>query len=131
LSTADRPRALTEGVLAIDCSWNRVGERGGLPVGVGGGGAAHRRLPYLLAANPQHFGRLSELNTAEAIAAALWLLGERERAERLLSGFAGGTAFFTINGAALARYGPCRGQEEIEAAERELFAPGADHGGTR
>jgi pre-rRNA-processing protein TSR3 len=121
LSAADAERARAFGVLSIDCSWNQLGLRGRLPPGQGHRGRP-RRLPYLLAANPHHFGRLAELNTAEALAAALWILGERERAEELIAGFPGGGGFFRLNEAALARYGACPGPEEIRAAERELFA---------
>ena len=35
-----------------------------------------------MAANPQHFGRVTELNTAEAFAAAAHILGFPERAEQ-------------------------------------------------
>lgn len=117
LSPADASRALAGGILAVDCSWNRLGERRGeLPRSPGG-----RRLPYLLATNPQHYGRLSELNTAEALAAALWLLGERARAESLLAGFPGGPAFFEVNRRLLERYAACPDGESIVAAERELL----------
>jgi rRNA small subunit aminocarboxypropyltransferase len=123
LSSADREQARAGGLLGIDCSWNRLAERGRLPERSGGPArSVRRRLPYLVATNPQHYGRLSELNTAEALAAGLWILGERARAEALLDGFAGGRAFFTLNANALARYGSAPGAEEVRSAERELLA---------
>ncbi|MCI4346595.1 MAG: DUF367 domain-containing protein [Thermoplasmata archaeon] len=72
LSPADRPRALDGGLLGVDCSWNRLGERGGFPARLPGlhHQPHRRRLPFLLAGNPQHYGRLAELNTAEAFGAA-------------------------------------------------------------
>lgn len=92
----------------------------------GTSGRGHRRrLPYLLAGNPQHYGRLAELNTAEALAAALWILGEKERAQALLAGFSGGTEFFRINQVYLSRYAACTDGEAIRTAERDLFGAGA------
>lgn len=123
LSAADRPRALSGGLLGVDCSWNRLHSRGGYPR-LGGWMDRvrdRRRLPFLLAGNPQHFGRLGELNTAEAFAASLWVLGEPARARRLLEGFAGGEAFFALNHDPLASYAAAQDAEEVRAAEREYF----------
>jgi pre-rRNA-processing protein TSR3 len=124
LSPADRPRALEGGLLGVDCSWNRLGERGEFPAKLPGlhHQPHRRRLPFLLAANPQHYGRLAELNTAEAFGAALCVLGESERARAILSGFAGGEAFFELNGPPLASYSACRSPEEIRSAERLAFS---------
>jgi pre-rRNA-processing protein TSR3 len=123
LSLSDLPRARRGGLLGVDCSWNRVAVRGSLPprAAFGERGSVRRRLPYLFAANPQHYGRLAELNTAEALAASLWILGERARAEEILSSFPGGSTLLTLNATALSRYGSCQGPEQIEAVERELF----------
>lgn len=75
-----------------------------------------------MAANPQHYGRLSELNTVEAFAAALWVLGERDAARRLLEGFSGGPEFLSVNAERLRAYGAAADGSEIRAAERALFA---------
>lgn len=120
LSRADRPRALATGLLGVDCSWNRIGRNGRYPVEVPWltGLRARRRLPWLVAANPQHHGRLAELNTAEAFAAALYLLGEPEKSRRLLAPFPGGSTFFDVNAAALAAYSRADSAEGILRAER-------------
>ncbi len=124
LSHADLARAASEGVLAVDCSWNRLatgptrGRRG--PWGLES--ATRRRLPFLLAANPQHYGRLGELNTVEALAAALYVLGRAGEGVQLLEGFAGGSAFFEVNRVRLERYAGARDAGEILAAEHALFA---------
>ncbi len=124
LSSADRPRARRAGVIAIDCSWNRLAGRGDLPSGsASSGGRGHRRLPFLLATNPQHFGRLAELNTAEALGAALYVLGARAQAARLLGGFAGGPAFFEVNRERLKRYAEAADPAGVIAAEAALFGP--------
>jgi pre-rRNA-processing protein TSR3 len=123
LSSADAARARRDGVLGIDCSWNRLAERGGFPppTPVGNGPSAHRRLPLLVPTNPQHYGRTTELTTAEAFAAALYLLGEESRARRLLDAFPGGAAFFDVNAVALHRYREAATGDELLAAERGLF----------
>ena len=123
LSRADRPTAERGGVLAVDCSWNRLSDRG--PGGFGGRFAArggrHRRLPLLVATNPQHYGRVGELNTAEALSAALYLLGDRPGAEHLLGGFAGASAFFDVNRARLERFSAARSSYDARGIEREIF----------
>jgi pre-rRNA-processing protein TSR3 len=123
LSPTDRTRALRAGVLAIDCSWNRLGERGRLPAlgGAVSAHAAHRRLPILLAANPQHYGRPTELNTVEALAAATFLLGHRAQAERLLDGFRGGPGFLLLNRDRLTAYAGSPDALRVRDAERALF----------
>ncbi|MCI4323157.1 MAG: DUF367 domain-containing protein [Thermoplasmata archaeon] len=123
LSGADRSRAKQNGILGVDCSWNRLHDRNSYPDLIPGGGrrAHRRRLPILLAANPQHFGRVAQLNTAEAFAAALAVLGETERAGDVLAVSPGGGSFLSLNELALARYVACATAEEIRTAERDLF----------
>ncbi|HTT73473.1 MAG TPA: DUF367 domain-containing protein [Thermoplasmata archaeon] len=126
LSPADRGRVVRTGLLVIDCSWNRLSGRGRFPDGAARAAGVHRRLPILVAANPQHFGRVAELNTVEALAAALSVLGRDGEAGRLLEGFAGGANFLAINRERLVRYAATRDGEQIRAAERALFAAGPD-----
>jgi pre-rRNA-processing protein TSR3 len=77
----------------------------------------------LIATNPQHFGRLAELNTAEAMAAALYVLGRPSEATALLRDFPGGASFFDVNRERLRRFARARTPEEVRAAERSLFGP--------
>ena len=121
LSGADRPQAESAGVVAVDCSWNRLSAASSRDAFAGPPGPGRRRLPMLLAANPQHFGRLGELNTVEALAASLALLGREPEARRLLAGFAGGPEFLKLNRARFARYRAATSSEEVLQAERELF----------
>ncbi len=125
LAPSDAARARTAGVLVIDCSWNRLAERGGYPREAPWLGRLpeRRRLPWLLAANPQHFGRLGELNTAEALAASLAVLGDRRAAEDLLDRFHGGDAFFRMNEALLTGLRPGDGPSEVVALEQRVYAP--------
>ncbi|MCI4330404.1 MAG: DUF367 domain-containing protein [Thermoplasmata archaeon] len=123
LSAEDSSRAVRGGLLGVDCSWNRLDDRGGYP------DAApwlaqlrtRRRLPLLLAGNPQHYGRLGELNTVEALSAGLFLLGETERARSILSGFGGGEAFFELNRNPLASYASAKTPAEMLHEEKAYF----------
>ena len=123
ITVLDRPHAVAAGILVIDCSWNRLHSRRGFdPALPGVAGLERRRLPWLLAGNPQHYGRVGELNTAEAFAAALAVVGRAAEAARLLDGFAGGSNFLSINRERLARYAAARDGEHVRLAERELFS---------
>jgi pre-rRNA-processing protein TSR3 len=98
-----------------------LAERGSLP-GLGSDrNGIHRRLPILVAANPQHYGRIAELNTVEALSAALYILGQRTDAERLLEGFRGGGGFLTINRERLEAFARARGPDAVRALEHELY----------
>lgn len=123
LSPADRELARSGGVLAIDCSWNRLAERGGYPEGADWLRrlSTRRRLPWLIAANPQHYGRLAELNTAEALAAALMVLGEQERAWEVVGVSPGGVSFLTINRARLDGYSSANSSTSVRTAEAGYF----------
>ena len=101
------------GLVAVDCSWNQT-ER----VFQSLRARRRRRLPYLIAANPINYGRPSELTTAEALAAALYILGERRRARTLLDKFKWGPAFLTLNAALLNDYAAAETEAAVLACER-------------
>ncbi|MFG1529763.1 MAG: DUF367 domain-containing protein [Thermoplasmata archaeon] len=123
LSRQDDAVARSGGVVVVDCSWNRLAHRSAAldPDGPPTPRLLRRRLPLLLAANPQHFGRLAELNTVEAFAAALYLVGAPDRAAGILDGFRGGTTFLTLNRERLEAYRAAPSPAEVQAAERRLF----------
>ncbi|AFZ79304.1 hypothetical protein BEWA_021520 [Theileria equi strain WA] len=92
-SLEDMEIAKTRGIAVIDCSWNKVETTpiGSIP-------AKHTRiLPFLVAANPTHYGRPFELSCVEAIAAALQILNFQDEATKLLSLFNWGESFLNIN----------------------------------
>ena len=124
LSRADLPTVLAGGLLGVDCSWNRLADRGGYPDGPAWLQKLRdrRRLPWLIATNPQHYGRLGELNTAEAFCAALWVLGAPTKARRLIGAFAGGPAFLEVNAERLEGYAGALDADGIRAAEARFFA---------
>jgi pre-rRNA-processing protein TSR3 len=123
LSHRDVAAARRGGILVVDCSWNRLSHAGRFP-----GATPHgrrnplaRRLPFLLAANPQHYGRVGELNTAEALSAALYVLGFPAAAASVLEGFRGGEAFLEINRHALDRFRTAASPRDVEEAERAVY----------
>jgi len=112
LSPAD---AGADALVALDCSWSSAGED---RVSLSGD---HRALPYLVAANPVSFGRPFRLTTVEALAAALVVLGECDRAEALLSKFRWGETFLELNAEPLARYADCGDSAEVVAVQGEYL----------
>ena len=107
-----------ERLVALDCSWESAGEaRFSIP-------GAHRALPYLVAANPVNFGRPMRLTTVEALAAGLWILGRRDRAEELLSTFTWGETFAELNEEPLSRYADCADSGEVVAVQQAYLDRG-------
>jgi pre-rRNA-processing protein TSR3 len=125
LTTVDATAAARGGILVVDCSWNRLSVRGHLTGAEPR--AIRRRLPLLIATNPQHYGRPAQLNTVEAFAAALALLGRPGEAARVLAGFRGSDSFLETNAERIVAYRGAEAADEIRAAERRLFG-GADAG---
>jgi pre-rRNA-processing protein TSR3 len=122
LTALDGPVVAASGLLVIDCSWNQLDRRGGFDPRLAGlARLPRRRLPWLLAGNPQHYGRLGELNTAEAFAAALEIVGHRRQAGRVLETFAGGPGFLALNARLLEAYRQAPSVEALHSAEREFF----------
>lgn len=111
LSPADRTEATR--VIALDCSWESAEESAFDLRG------PHRALPYLLAGNPVNYGRPFALTTAEALAAAAIILGEREAGEALLSKFRWGESFLELNAEPLERYAKCQDSREVVAIQNE------------
>jgi len=127
LSAADGRAATRGGLLAVDCSWNRLAAHGGFSDETlrSTGPGLRRRLPILIAANPQHYGRVAELNTVEALSAALYVLGRRAEAGALLEGFRGGEGFLTINHERLEAYASARSADDVRRLEQSLYGPPA------
>ncbi|MFB6218316.1 MAG: DUF367 family protein [Halobacteriaceae archaeon] len=120
LSPADDPDRL----VALDCSWETASEerfdlRG-----------PHRALPFLVAGNPVNYGRPYALTTAEAFAAALAILGARDRAERLLGKFRWGHTFLELNEEPLRRYADCADSAEVVAVQSAYLDAGDDGAAT-
>ena len=113
LSLEDKPIASKHGIIAIDCSWNRIKH---FPR------ARHSRtLPYILAANPINYGRPQKLTTLEAFMAALYILGEIEQAEKLSSIISWGSQFLILNRELLSAYSKAANEEEIIEIQNEFL----------
>jgi len=107
ISPADDPGY---GIIVLDCSWEEV-ER--IFPELGKLNLEHRALPFLLAGNPVNFGRPFKLNSAEAFAAALYILGKKEQAKKVLSKFNWGHSFLELNMEPLEEYSKAKNSTEI------------------
>jgi pre-rRNA-processing protein TSR3 len=104
LSRADSP---IPSVTALDCSWEV------LDTGAVSGWRLRRALPFLLAANPVNFGRPWRLNSVEAFAAALVILGEPGQAKEILGCFGWGLRFLEVNEEPLRLYAAAKDSTEV------------------
>ena len=64
------------------------------------------------------------MNTVEAFAGALCILGEREHAERVLSKFRWGHTFLELNAEPLSRYAEAADSAEVVAIQQEYLDAG-------
>jgi len=94
-------------ITALDCSWE-VLDTANL-----GPWKGRRALPYLVAANPVNFGKPFTLTSVEAIAASLYILGEKEQAEQILSKFHWGLNFLKLNENPLNEYAQAKDSNEV------------------
>ncbi len=121
LSPADAAVARRRGLVALDCSWRHVEasyEKHGLErVGVA------RALPFLLAANPVHYGQPMQLSTLEAFAAALFIFGEDAQARELIASYTWGPQFEILNTEPLKAYARAQDSTQVVAAQFEFIGP--------
>ncbi len=103
-------------LVALDCSWETAEEEAFDLDGI------HRSLPFLVASNPVNYGTPFQLNTVEAFAGALCILGEREQAEGVLSHFSWGQTFLDLNEEPLRRYADCVDSAEVIEIQEEYLA---------
>ena len=117
LSNQDAGRFKT--VCAVDCSWEKAFES--LQSWKAPKRGACRRLPALLAGNPTNYSKTSRLSSAEALAASLFILGQTQTSEDILSKFKWGHTFFELNLEPLRDYSNAVSRAEIIELEREYF----------
>jgi|TARA_B110000263_G_scaffold228921_1_gene222302 pre-rRNA-processing protein TSR3 len=94
LSREDTILAEVGGIVGVDCSWNLADETFSKLRLMG---LEPRSLPGIVPVNPVNAGKIGKLTTAEAIASALMICGNREQAELLMSRFKWGPAFLVLN----------------------------------
>ena len=114
-SPADRLRIEKFGLAALDCSWEHAEKV--LMKRVRG---TSRCLPILMAGNPVNFSKATKLSTVEALAAALYIAGFKEKAKELLSIFVWGHTFLELNHELLEQYASARDSTEIIEMQRSL-----------
>jgi pre-rRNA-processing protein TSR3 len=108
LSPADR---FVRSITALDCSWVV------LDTGQVSSWKIRRALPFLVAANPVNFGKPCKLSSVEALAAALFILGERVQAEAILSKVNWGIRFLEVNEEPLNLYAAAKDSTEVVAIQ--------------
>jgi len=95
-------------ITGIDCSWNLITSAFKKPfTGIS------RKLPPLLAGNPMNYSKLNKLSTVEALAGAVYILGEPELTHTLLKKFKWGNTFFELNKNLLQDYSKAQSEAEI------------------
>ncbi|MBW9223156.1 DUF367 family protein [Methanothermococcus sp. SCGC AD-155-E23] len=115
VSVEDREIIEKYGILALDCSWQHARE-----VFKRVRFKNHRRLPFLIAANPVNYGKPYKLSTLEACIATLYIANYKNEALSLLNGFKWAKTFIDLNRDLLESYAG-RGREEIEKIEKEIL----------
>ncbi|RAH13636.1 MAG: DUF367 family protein [Methanobacteriota archaeon] len=106
-------------LVALDCSWKQIDDS--LSSISKKTKLIHRTLPILLAANPVNWGKPTKLTTAEAIAATLYLTGDHDHAEEILSIFNWGSQFFTLNKEPLDEYASASTSDELVKMQFDFF----------
>lgn len=114
-----RDAEIADSVCAVDCSWEKADDvarhQKVFSAGIG------RRLPAMLAANPTNYAKLGKLSTAEALAGALYIMGEKKVAEEIMNKFKWGHTFLELNANLLEDYSNAETQEQIAQVEQEYF----------
>ena len=101
-------KKLVSSITGIDCSWNRV-----VPAFQKPFSGISRKLPPLLAGNPMNYSKLNKLSTVEALAGAVYILGEPDLTHNLLQKFKWGNTFFELNKNLLQDYSKAQSESEI------------------
>ena len=96
-------------ITGIDCSW-ALAEKVFQKNFVG----LSRKLPPLLAGNPVNYSKINKLTTVEAIAAATYILGDKELSQKLLEKFNWGHTFLELNENLLNDYQKANSDEQVK-----------------
>lgn len=111
---------IAESICAIDCSWERADEvlRHDRMISHG----ISRRLPAMLAANPTNYAKLGKLSSAEALAGALYILGDKKLGAEIMNKFKWGHTFLELNFNLLEEYASADTEVQTVQLEKEYFA---------
>jgi len=113
LSPADKEVVKT--ITVLDCSWAV------LDSAIVQHWRLKRALPFLIASNPVNFGKAYKLTSLEAMAATLYILGEIEQAELILSKASWGLRFLEVNHEPLEAYRHASDSAEVIAIQAEFL----------
>jgi pre-rRNA-processing protein TSR3 len=114
LSPADI-RYARRGLVVMDLTWAHIDEFPKVKR------CEERALPYLVASNPVNWGRPMQLNSAEAVMAALLILGEREQADEFLTRFNWAPEFVNLNGVMLDGYSKAKDSTDVVRIQNEYL----------
>ncbi len=118
LSVEDREKVREKGLVGLDCSWKKLDK---VPYRIKTGKNS-RSLPFLIAANPTNYGKPCILSTAEAIAASFYIVGFKDIATDIMSGFKWGPHFLTLNEELLERYSKAKSSLEVVEIQKEYIS---------
>ena len=122
VSPADKDIMFDQGLSVIDCSWAKIDETPFNRMK-----SAHPRLlPYLVAANPVNYGKPCKLNCVEALAAAFYIAGYKDIAEKYMSKFSWGHSFISLNQGLLDEYAQCSNADEVIKVQEAFLAKEAE-----
>ena len=117
VSVEDRTAVLGSGLVVLDMSWNKLES---VPQSILT--KTRRALPFLVAANPVNWGRPAQQSSAEAVAAALYIVGEKEHAAAILGKFRWGSGFLQLNNELLDRYSRALTSKEVVEIQAEYVS---------
>ena len=112
LSPADRS---VKSITVLDCSWEV------LNTGAVSSWRIRRALPFLVAANPVNFGKPCRLSSVEALAAALFIIGEEQQAHDILGKVSWGIRFLEVNEEPLTLYAAAKDSTEVVAIQEQYL----------
>ncbi|WAC05033.1 MAG: DUF367 family protein [Methanoregula sp.] len=112
LSPADKT---VKSITVLDCSWEV------LNTGAVSAWRIRRALPFLVAANPVNFGRPCMLSSVEALAGALFIIGEEEQARDILGKVSWGIRFLEVNKEPLELYANAKDSTEVVTIQEQYL----------
>jgi pre-rRNA-processing protein TSR3 len=115
ISYNDAERVYKSGITVIDSSWARSDSKFYEKFLVDS-----RRLPLLVAGNPVNYGIAYKLSSLEAIAAALYIIGEKRLSLEFLSKIRWGHTFYELNQELLDQYAG-KSEDEILQIESQYI----------
>ena len=117
-SIINSDKKLVESITGIDCSWNLADKAFSTTFS-----GIHRKLPPLFAGNPVNYSKLNKLTTVEALAASVFILGNKDLCLQLLEKFKWGHTFFDLNKNLLEDYSKLDSEDQIQSVLKEYEIP--------